>query len=124
MVGNTEQQIRKNLAEQQKAWNNGDLNGFMLHYWNDPQLKFMSKNGVTLGWEQTLANYKKAYPDKAAMGQLVFELSEVRELNKRAAFVIGSWELSYPDKEPVGGYFSLLWELKEGHWVITVDHTS
>ncbi len=121
---NAEQQIRNNMAKQQDAWNYGDIKSFMLHYWNDPQLKFIGKNGVTLGWGQTLANYKKAYPDKAAMGQLAFELSEVRELDKRSAFAIGSWELSYTDKEPVGGYFSLIWELKNGQWVITVDHTS
>lgn len=120
----SETMIRGAMADQQAAWNAGDIEGFMHHYWNSPEMKFVSKNGITLGWEGTLANYKKSYPDKAAMGTLQFELNEVRVLSEGSAFVIGSWNLAYPEKESVGGHFNLLWEIKEGRWVITVDHTS
>lgn len=119
-----EQVIRAAMAEQQEAWNSGDIDSFMTHYWNSPNLKFVTKNGVTMGWEGTLENYKRSYPDQDAMGALQFKLEEVRSLSGSAVFVIGSWQLSYTGQEPVGGYFNLLWELKEGKWVITVDHTS
>ena len=116
--------IRAAITEQQKAWNNGDIEGFMEHYWNDPQMMFVSKNGVTMGWRSTLENYKMSYPTKEAMGTLGFELNELRQLSNEAVLVIGAWLLKYPDKESVGGSFNLLWEMKNGRWVITIDHTS
>lgn len=121
---NPEVLIRANMAEQQDAWNSGDLDGFMAHYWNDPEVKFVSKKGVAHGWQNILINYKKAYPDKATMGELTFGFEEIRQIDKKNILVIGSWSLNYSDKESLGGYFSLLWELKKGLWVITVDHTS
>ena len=116
--------IRANMAEQQTSWNEGDIDGFMAHYWNDPGMKFVSKKGVALGWQNVLINYKKSYPDKATMGELSFGFEEIRQIDKKNVLVIGSWDLNYQDKDPIGGYFTLLWELKDGHWVITVDHTS
>lgn len=116
--------IRANMAEQQASWNEGDIDGFMFHYWNDPAMKFVSKKGVALGWQNVLINYKKSYPDKDAMGELSFGFEEVRQIDKKNVLVIGSWILKFPDKDEMGGYFSLLWELKDGLWVITVDHTS
>ena len=116
--------IRANMAEQQASWNEGDIDGFMAHYWNDPEMKFVSKKGVALGWQNVLINYKKSYPDRTAMGELSFGFEEVRQIDKKNVLVIGSWNLKFPDKDEMGGYFSLLWELKKGQWVITVDHTS
>src|ERR1700752_1451879 len=58
------------LSEQQAAWNRADIEGFMKGYWHSDSLMFISSNGVTRGWQQTLDNYRKAYPGKAAMGTL------------------------------------------------------
>jgi hypothetical protein len=35
---------------------------------------FIGKSGITYGWQKTLDNYKKGYPDKEAMGKLHFTL--------------------------------------------------
>jgi ketosteroid isomerase-like protein len=114
--------VRANMALQQTAWNNGDIPGFMDHYWKHDSLKFIGSRGITYGWQRTLENYQKGYPDKAAMGELTFTLFEVTELSPAAVFVIGKWDLK--KEKPAGGYFTLLWKKIKGKWVIVADHTS
>src|SRR5215475_8902 len=60
------------LKAQQAAWNRGDVDAFLVGYWQSPQLTFSGSNGVSRGWDGVLARYKKSYPDRAAMGQLDF----------------------------------------------------
>lgn len=114
--------VVKNMKAQEKAWNNGDIKGFMEHYWNDDSLKFIGSKGITYGWQKTYDNYVKGYPNKEAMGILTFTIIEASQLSKTSIYVIGKWELS-KDK-PVGGYFTLLWKKIKGKWVIVSDHTS
>ena len=64
--------IMEVLAEQQSAWNKGDVSTFMRGYWNSPELTFAGSGGIARGWESVLARYKREYPDEAAMGQLNF----------------------------------------------------
>ena len=68
----------KALSEIMKAqefyWNKGDIEGFMEGYWNNAELVFVGKNGPPYGYQNTVENYKKGYPDKASMGQLHFDI--------------------------------------------------
>ncbi len=115
--------IQKIMHEQELAWNKGDVDGFMLSYWNNDSLKFIGKNGITYGWKSTLDNYKKSYPDKATMGELNFSIISVEELSTTSCYVIGKWNLKR-EKGDVGGYYTLLWKKINGKWVIVTDHTS
>ena len=115
--------IRKAMQAQQESWNKGDIEGFMAYYWNNDSLRFIGSKGITYGWQNTLNNYKKGYPDKEAMGELVFEINRIEALSATSAFVIGKWTLHKKDKD-VGGYYTLLWKKINGHWVIVTDHTS
>jgi ketosteroid isomerase-like protein len=110
------------MLEQESSWNNGDIPGFMKHYWNNDSLKFIGSKQITYGWQKTLENYKKSYPDVASMGQLKFTILEATQLSKDAIFVIGKWQLI--KEEAAGGHFTLLWRKKNGRWVIVADHTS
>jgi len=110
------------MKKQEVAWNNGDIEGFMKYYWKDDSLKFIGKSGITYGWQKTLDNYKKNYPDKVAMGILTFEINTKEELSKTSVFIIGKWSLKRENS--VGGYFTLLWKKIKGEWVIVADHTS
>ena len=117
-----ENSVRAVLEEQQKAWNNGDLEAFMQGYWKNDSLKFVGKSGVTYGWTKMLAHYKKSYPDKATMGKLNFTLLHLKPLSAQYYFVIGKWHL----ERTVGnleGYFTLLFEKINEQWQIIVDHT-
>ena len=118
-----DQSIRKLLNEQTLAWNRGDLEGFMQGYWKTDSLCFIGKSGVTYGWNNTLANYKKGYPDTAAMGKLQFTILHVQLLSKQYAQVIGKWHLTRSIGN-VQGHFTLLLRRLNGQWVIVSDHSS
>jgi len=111
------------LATQEKAWNNGDLVGFMNGYWQSDSLCFIGKRGLTYGWEATLANYKKSYPDTNAMGKLTFTLLRTEKISNKAYYVIGKWKLTRTN-DVLEGHFTLLWKKIKGQWVIVADHSS
>ena len=115
--------ITKLLAEQDLAWNRGDLEGFMKGYWKNDSLMFIGKNGITYGWQQTLDNYKKGYPDTAAMGKLDFEYVEMKQLSNTYFFVVGKWHLTRTIGN-LAGAFTLLLKKINNTWVIVKDHSS
>lgn len=115
--------IRQLLQTQTETWNRGDINGFMQTYWKSDSLQFVGRNGVVWGWQQTLDNYKKRYPDKAAMGTLSFDIIEVRRLSEEYYYVTGKWTLQRTADAP-SGYYTLLLRRIDGIWKIVSDHTS
>ena len=117
------QAILKVMSTQQAAWNHGDIDGFMQGYWKSDSLLFVGKSAPTHGWQATLDNYKKSYPDKAAMGILTFDIMKVDVLDATNAFILGGWKLKR-EKDTPGGYFTLWFRKMNGEWKIVVDHTS
>lgn len=115
--------IRNAMNEQLSAWNTGDIDRFMLTYWQSDSLMFIGKSGVTYGWQNTLNNYKKGYPDTAAMGKLDFNILEVKRLSVLYFFVVGKWHLTRSIGD-VGGHFTLLFKKIKNKWVIVTDHSS
>jgi len=111
------------LDKQQSAWNAGDLNAFMSGYAQTDSLLFLGKSGPTYGWQQALDNYKKGYPDRAAMGKLTFSIKKVQLLSKDTAFVLGGWHLQREKDEPQG-YFTLIFKKFKDGWKIISDHSS
>ncbi|RYZ49392.1 MAG: nuclear transport factor 2 family protein [Sphingobacteriales bacterium] len=118
-----EKAVRNTLALQSAAWNRGDIEAFMKGYWENDSLMFIGKSGVTYGWTNTLNNYKKGYPDAAAMGKLTFTILKVKSLSAEYQQVVGKWHL---DREQgnVEGHFTLLFQKIKGQWVIVMDHSS
>ncbi len=108
---------------QEDAWNQGDLQGFMQGYWQDDSLRFIGKSGITYGWQPTLDNYVKGYPDKAAMGKLTFTILRIESLGRGRAHVTGKWHLQRAQDAPQG-YYTLLWRKVDRRWVIVADHSS
>jgi len=115
-------QVINLMQEQETAWNQGDIESFMQHYWHNDSLQFIGKKGITYGWQKTYDNYKKSYPTKEAMGLLKFKILQANLLANDAIYVVGSWQLS--KESPVGGHFTLLWRKIGGKWLIVSDHTS
>lgn len=118
-----EKAIRNLLAEQTAAWNRGDIESFMNGYWENDSLMFIGKSGVTYGWTNTLNNYKKGYPDTAAMGQLAFTLIKVEKISRKYFQVVGKWFLKRSIGD-VGGHYTLLLRKINRKWVIVADHSS
>jgi uncharacterized protein (TIGR02246 family) len=118
-----EQQIRNLLQTQVEAWNRGDLEAFMQTYWKSDSLMFIGKNGIKWGWNETLANYKKGYPDTAAMGKLSFNIIQVKRLSVMYCYVVGKWMLTRSIGD-ISGHYDLLLRKIKGRWVIISDHSS
>lgn len=111
------------LRAQQEAWNHGDVEAFMDHYWKSDDLTFSSSGKTTRGWKATLARYRERYPTRDKMGRLTLSGFEITRLGDTAALVLGQWKLDRAS-EPVGGNFTLVFRKLEGRWVIVHDHTS
>src|SRR4051812_30301192 len=88
-----EKTIRQILATQTENWNRGNIEGFMQTYWKSDSLMFIGKSGVHFGWQETLNNYKKSYPDTTAMGKLSFDIITVKKLSAEYYYVVGKWML-------------------------------
>lgn len=114
--------VLNNMKAQEASWNKGDIKGFMDHYWKSDSLKFIGSKGITYGWQKTLDNYIKNYPDKKAMGILTFTIEESTQLSPTSIYIIGKWALQ--KEKTAGGYFTLLWKKIDNKWVIVADHTS
>jgi hypothetical protein len=112
------------LNRQIEAWNRGDYENFMVGYWESDSLMYIGKNGITYGYKTTLANYRKNYPDRAAMGTLKFDILKMKPLGKKHYFVVGKWHLTRPEKGDIGGHFTLVFEKQKQGWVIVADHSS
>jgi hypothetical protein len=112
------------LERQTTEWNAGRIDRFMNGYWPSDSLTFVGKVGVTYGYQATLANYKKRYPDRASMGTLKFDILELDLLTPNTAYVIGRYHLTRPQVGDTEGYFTLLWRKIKNRWVIVSDHSS
>jgi hypothetical protein len=115
--------IRQVLELQNKYWNEGNTTAFMEGYWKSDSLMFIGKSGITYGWQNTLNNYKKNYPDTASMGKLLFDIIEVKRLSDQFYHVVGKWYLQRSIGD-ISGHFTLLFQKIKGHWVIIKDHSS
>ena len=111
------------MARQETAWNRGDIDEFMETYWKSDNLQFIGANGPTYGWQQTLDNYKRRYPDREAMGKLSFDILTIDQRSPTVISLVGKFHL----ERTIGnleGYFLLLWQKFDGKWLIVADHTS
>ena len=105
---------------QEKAWSNNDLEGFMQGYWKSDSLKFYGSSGLTKGWQQTLDNYKKAYPTKEHSGSLTFKINDISKIDEGSYWVMGEYFL----KRSVGdanGVFIIIFKKIDGVWKIVAD---
>jgi ketosteroid isomerase-like protein len=116
-------EILQILGAQEKAWNEGNINEFMHGYWENDSLVFVGKNGLTYGYNNTLANYKKNYPDKTYMGKLKFTILSMKALETQYYSIIGKWELTRTVGN-LSGHYTLLLKKINGEWKIISDHSS
>ena len=116
-----EESVERVLAEQMKAWNRGDLDGFMSAYWNDPNLTFSGGGPTTKGWDETYASYRERYPEDK-MGTIKFLDIKTEMVGDEAAIVNGRFKHKLPT-EDVRGSFSLVLKKFDDGWKIIHDQT-
>jgi len=120
---NDEQAIRKLMDVQTNTWNAGNIDAFMETYWKSDSLLFVGASGPAYGWQTTLNNYHKRYPDTVAMGKLHFDLLQLNPMPGNYYFVLGKWHLQRTIGD-IGGFFTLMFRKINGKWLIIADHTS
>lgn len=111
------------MDNQEKAWSQNDLEGFMQGYWKNDSLKFYGSGGLTKGWQQTLDNYKKGYPTKDHSGTLTFKIDDISPIESNSYWVMGRYFL----KRKVGdanGNFLIIFNKIDGEWKIVADMSS
>jgi len=110
------------IDQQQKAWNEGNIEGFMAYYWNSEDFVFQSGNNRVHGWQALLDRYKKNYSGEN-MGKLNFSDIDIKILTNNIAYVLGRWEVTRQDSTSEGLFTILFKKLPEG-WRIINDHSS
>ncbi len=118
-----EAKIRAVLDSQVDAWNRGDVDAFMNGYWKSEALEFVGAGGITHGYDGVLAQYKKGYPDKSAMGKLSFSDLEIHVECATSAYAVGKFQL-VREKDAPFGFFTLNFRKFADGWKIVVDHTT
>jgi hypothetical protein len=111
------------LKKQIEAWNEGNLEKFMMTYWKSEKLSYVGSRGPTYGWQTTLDSYKKGYPDKAAMGTLEFTILNVSKIDKKTVLVIGKFKLTREIGD-LSGHYTLVIQKFKKDWLIVSDHSS
>jgi len=125
MASRTELDVIKVVLAQEKAWNAGDVEGYVKGYKDSPETLFIGHQ-VSKGYAEILAEYKHDYPNPVSMGTLGFSELEVHPLSDNFAVCIGKFHLDRSKKEggPADGMFSLVFEKTDQGWKIVVDHTT
>ncbi len=118
------QKIKEVLSKQEAAWNQGDIYGFMLGYWQSDKLQFSSRDVTTYGWVNTYKKYQKNYPTNEKMGKLQFEIIDLKLMSDTTAIVNGKWELIRKSSESLAGGFVLTFQKFNNDWLIIKDVTT
>ena len=127
------EQVTSLLATQAAAWNRGDLQAFCAVYAEDAA--FVSPSGLTQGQQAVLDRYRTRYPTTEAMGTLALEPVEVREAWGNEASLLGDavpsrvhgvsviarWTLRGADGSQRSGLTLLVFDRREGRWLIVQD---
>lgn len=111
--------IRAVMAAQEQAWDAGDIDGFMEGYADS--ICFIGRK-MTCGKGRVTANYKERYPDRAAMGDLTFGITDLRDAGADHAWLTGTYQLTRI-QDTLSGGFSLLWKRMPDGWRIVRDHS-
>ncbi len=123
--GSANMEVQKVLDQQADCWSKGDLVCYMEGYWKSDSLVFVGKSGLTYGWQPTLDNYKRNYPDPVAMGKLTFDILEMKPLSEETMLVIGKWHLKREVAAgDLQGHFSVVFKRLADGWKIVADQSS
>jgi hypothetical protein len=117
-------EIRSLLNRQTTCWNLGNVECFMMGYWESDSLIFIGRSGITYGYQNTLEGYKERYSDKSAMGELKFDIMEMRKISDEVYLVVGKFYLERESLEDLEGIFTLTLKKIKDKWAIVADHTT
>ena len=104
------------------AWNNGDLEKAMSYYWNSPEMLWVSKAGITKGYQPVLDEFKKDFADKSKMGVYTYESLHLEKLSGSCVYFVVRWKIVLNGQKIMGGISSQVWKKIASAWVIVAEH--
>jgi uncharacterized protein (TIGR02246 family) len=121
----TELDVVKVVLAQERAWNAGDVEGFVASFKNSPETISFGK-AISRGYQQILEDYKRNYSTQASMGTLTYSELEVHSLSDTFAVCLGKYHVDRSKKEggSADGVFSLVLQKTAQGWKIVLDHAT
>lgn len=107
-----------------KAWNAGDLAGFLSDYAEGTETGFVSGGKLRKGYDFIRANYAPRFAPGAERDSLRFEDFDVRPLRPDLAIIFARYVLYRNGATTSSGPFTLVMERQRAGWRILHDHTS
>jgi uncharacterized protein (TIGR02246 family) len=119
-------EIRTLLKDSEEAWNRGDLAAFTSVYEDSPDTTFIGREVARGGAQAILERYRRAYPNRDAMGKLAFSEIGIRMLTPDVVLADGKYELKRTAAAggDTSGRFTLIFRRTAAGWKIIHDHSS
>ncbi len=112
------------LDDSERAWNGGDLDGFLYWYKRGEETSFMGSDGPRYGWETIRSGYVSRFEPGASRDSLRFENLETRPLGPGLGLATARYVLSRGDSITSTGIFTLVLEETARGWRIVHDHSN
>ncbi len=116
--------VVKVLLDQQNAWNEADLEGYLEGYWDNEKVRFVTNSKIFNGLDEIRTMYQKGYDSPEKFGKLTFDIQVVDVLTADLAMVVGKYQLKRENEKRRVGRFTLLFRKINGGWKVVQDHTS
>lgn len=118
------ERVQDILAAQARAWNRGDLDGFMAPYDRSPETTYIGAPGLVTGFDAIHGRYEPYFTPGAERDSLSFTDLTVRELDPRFGIATARYVLSRGDSITSTGPFTLVMMRVEGVWKIVHDQSA
>lgn len=117
--------VTKVLLAQQRAWNSGDLDGYLVYYKDSPDTQAVL-GSFARGHDAIRNAFRLNFPSREAMGALEQTEIEVRPLGDNFALATGRYHLNRSRKGggDAEGTFTQVFEKTASGWQIILSETT
>jgi uncharacterized protein (TIGR02246 family) len=112
------------LHQSARAWNAGDLDGFLITYAQDSATTFLTTRGLTHGYAAIRDRYASRFEPGAQRDSLRFTDIELRMLGRDHVLNTARYVLTRGDSVTAEGPFTVIWERRPEGWRMIHDHSS
>jgi uncharacterized protein (TIGR02246 family) len=117
-------ELRRLLDQSARAWNAGDLEGFLITYARDSATTFLTVRGLTHGYAAIRDRYAGRFEPGAGRDSLHFADIELRPLGTDHVLATARYILTRGDSVTASGPFTVVWERRPEGWRMIHDHSS
>jgi len=112
------------MDQSARAWNAGDLDGFLITYARDSATTFVTTRGPIYGFDAIRGRYAARFEPGAERDSLTFTDFTVRMLGLDHVLSTARYVLTRGDSVTATGPFTVIWERRLEGWRMIHDHTS